>query len=226
MNHKKQRVLKYFIVSLSFSVIGIAIYALAGRFALGSLSADFVYAVVSGEYKEDSLTEEDDADSETVFSDTSDGTIESNDWYEPELSEKYGEIICERIGLSVPLYYGDNDKLLLKGACQSVSSEFPGQGGVVLVGGHDTTFFSPLANAQIGDSIIVKCTYGIYEYNISEISVVSGADYKLDDSEDSEERLVLYTCYPFGQTESKRTEKILYTCVKISGPQVGGDDIE
>ena len=81
----------------------------------------------------------------------------------------------------LPLYYGDSDKLLLKGAGQSVSSEFPGRGGTTLVGGHDTTFFAPLANAQIGDSVILTCTYGKYEYNISDISIIQGADYKFEE---------------------------------------------
>ncbi len=224
MNHKRQRVLRYFIATLSFSVIGIAISVPAVKFVFGSFYADFVYAVVSGEYSDDPQQEVDDTD--MVVSDVATGTIERDEWDEPRLSEKYGEISCERIGLNVPLYYGDNDKILLKGAGQSPSSDFPGQGGVVLIGGHDTTFFAPLQNAQIGDSIILKCTYGTYEYQIAEISVIKGSDYSPDNAEDGNERLVLYTCYPYGDTDSVRTEKILYTCTMISGPEFGGDDTE
>lgn len=226
MNHKQQRVLRYIIIPLSFFVIAIILYLLIGRIAFNNLFADFSYAVVSGEYKGDSQADVVPEDNDIVFSETTEGTLEAEEWHEPKISKKYGEITCERIGLSAPLYYGDSDKLLLKGACQSASSEFPGRGGTTLVGGHDTTFFAPLANAQIGDSIILTCTYGTYEYNISNISIIQGADYQFEELDEGAERLVLYTCYPFGDTNSNRTEKILYTCEKISGPQVGGDDIE
>ncbi len=225
MNHRQQRVLRYIIIPLSFSLIGIALHFLIGRPVFNNLYADFSYAVVSGEYKDD-LQEAASNDNDIIFSDTTDGNIKYEEWHEPEISKKYGEIACERIGLSVPLYYGDSDKLLLKGVCQSVSSEFPGRGGTTLVGGHDTTFFAPLADAQIGDSVILTCTYGKYEYNISDITIIQGADYQFEELDEGAERLVLYTCYPFGDTSSNRTEKILYTCEKISGPQVGGDGVE
>ena len=53
MNHRQQRVLRYIIIPLSFSLIGIALHFLIGRPVFNNLYADFSYAVVSGEYKDD-----------------------------------------------------------------------------------------------------------------------------------------------------------------------------
>ena len=118
---------------------------------------------------------------------------------------------------------GDTDDILKKGAGQSFLSGFPGQQKTVLVGGHDTTFFAPLENVKEGDSIVLACTYGSFEYKVSQINIIDGADFTISDTE---EQLVLYTCYPFGKTGVDRTKKIVYICDKVSGPEIGGSGIE
>ena len=51
--------------------------------------------------------------------------------------------------------------------------------------------------------------------------VDDGSDFNI---ESSTERLILYTCYPFGENNVARTQKAVYVCSKLSGPVIGGND--
>ena len=44
---------------------------------------------------------------------------------EPDIGDQYGTIVCERIGLSAPLYFGDNDSVLDMGIGNTQAAGFP-----------------------------------------------------------------------------------------------------
>lgn len=212
--HKQTVIIRGIIVTLLAALISMALYMLAGRKYTDMMFADFSYAVVQG-----SLYDDADADREVNISDITDGIIDSEEWISPVVDEQYGYIVCDEIGMNVPLYYGDSSDVLIKGAGQSVSSYVPGQGGTILVGGHDTTFFECLEDMKEDMKINVNTEYGVFEYNVTDISIVEGSEY---DISSEKEQLVLYTCYPFGKTDVIRTEKKVYTCDKVRGPVIGG----
>lgn len=216
----EQRILRYILIPAALILVGLAVYFIIGVPVVNILSADVEYAVVQGKPGELSNT-----DIEDSFSDLSDGTIETGEWIVPVAGGQYGEINCETIGLKVPLYYGDTDDILLKGAGQSLLSECPGLGGTTIVGGHDTTFFAPLEKLTEGKEIVISTTYGTYTYSVDTIDIIEGADFSLADYEkinDKAEKLILYTCYPFGDILSERSQRIIYTCSMNSGPVIGG----
>lgn len=217
MGHKKQRLLRYIIYPFIYIVVGLIVFLVVGVPAINALKNDFVFMASSGESVNHFVLNDEDIQIEP--SETNDGTIEKEEWQEPQFGEKYGNITCDAIELKAPLYCGDTDEILEKGAGTSLASSFPGKGEKILIGAHDTTFFAPLADAKVGDEIKVNCTYGNYVYKISSIDIIMGADYDLS-NEDEEEMLILYTCYPFGQTGGARNEKIIYTCDLVSGPTI------
>ena len=53
------------------------------------------------------------------------------------------------------------------------------------------------------------------------LGTFDGSDFNI---ESSTERLILYTCYPFGENNVARTQKAVYVCSKLSGPVIGGND--
>ncbi|MBE5929248.1 MAG: sortase [Lachnospiraceae bacterium] len=217
MSNRKHDNLKYIIICFAIFIVGLVLFLCVGKPVMDIFKADFIYACVNGTEKNNFSVK----DTVPEISNVSDGTIDEKEWHEPIYGEQYGNILCKEAGLNAPLYVGDSDEILLKGAGQSLLSDFPGKGGTVLVGGHDTTFFAALEKCSIGDVITLTCTYGLYEYKISDISIISGSNYNIPEIVNNE-KLVLYTCYPFGDTKSIREQKILYTCDFIKGPAIGG----
>lgn len=137
----------------------------------------------------------------------------------PLQGEQYGEILCDEIDLKAPLYYGDTDEIFEQGAGTYAGRNLPGQGGEILISGHDTTFFAPLASIQEGMVFLVKTNYGQYEYKVTGTEVLDVLEYNERKSETEE--LVLYTCYPFGAEEELRNERFFVYAEKISGQEIG-----
>ena len=140
-------------------------------------------------------------------------------WEPPLQGEQYGEILCDEIGLRAPLYYGDSDDILAMGAGTYAGRNVPGQGGEILVGGHDTTFFTPLQSVQKGSVITVKTRYGEFEYEVTGTKVMDVMKYK--ERKPKGEELSLYTCYPFGAEDELRKERFFVYAKKTSGTEIG-----
>ncbi len=223
MGHKEQRIFRYIWIPLSIAAIGLVLYFIAGRVFAGNIAAQISYVAVQGEPRNVSSNG-------IEFSEVSEGNVDEAEIIMPSAGEQYGEIRCDAFSEAVPLYYGDTDDVIGdgtgenpgKGAGQSLLSGLPGQGKTILVGAHDTTYFGQLKDVHAGDSIVLACTYGTFEYTVSKIDIIDGADYTVSDDK---EQLVLYTCYPFGEVGKDRTEKIVYICDKVSGPVIGGSEV-
>lgn len=148
-----------------------------------------------------------------------DGTIRKSEVAVPATGSRYGTIICDDIGLKAPLYYGDTDKILSRGAGQYTGSGLPGEGRIILVGAHDVGYFEVLENAKKGQEINVRTSYGDFVYRITDlrvedVSYISTRDLQKADGE----KLVLYTCYPFGEVFDKSDRRYFVTAEKVSGP--------
>ncbi len=142
----------------------------------------------------------------------------------PDNGMKYGQIACEEMGLSTPLYYGDTEAIFEKGAGQysgnEVSSGIPGEGKAIIVGGHDLTFFAPLADAKRGQIIEITTSYGEFSYEITDTKIANYDDTSAYTGFD-DETLVMYTCYPMGQVFGARNERLFVYAKKVTGPVIG-----
>ncbi len=130
----------------------------------------------------------------------------------PAQGESYGNITCERIALAAPIYYGDTEDCLEKGVGQYTGSGLPGEGKPILIGGHDVTFFAPLEQIEVGDSLVITTGFGDYQYEVTEIKTVEKVDYTVYDLTLPKEQLILYTCYPFGQVIGERSGRYFVFC--------------
>lgn len=137
----------------------------------------------------------------------------------PADGEKYADISIERLNMSVPLYYGDTNALLKKGAGQYTGegSAIFGEGKQILVAGHNTKEFKPLQNAQLGDIVKVTTSYGEFAYQIVRMQVYNMNDSTSYDFNLDHEQLAMYTCYPFSGPPGK-TERYFCYCDKLYGP--------
>ena len=120
------------------------------------------------------------------------------------------------ISVSKPLCITET---LSRGAGQYTGSGLPGEGRIILVGAHDVGYFEVLENAKKGQEINVRTSYGDFVYRITDlrvedVSYISARDLQKADGE----KLVLYTCYPFGEVFDKSDRRYFVTAKKVSGP--------
>jgi len=139
-------------------------------------------------------------------------TLDQSEIQVPEVDSLYGTISCERIELSAPVYYGDNEEILESGVGNYVLSGVPGEGRPILMSAHDATFFAPLEIIEPGDEIVVTTDYGTYTYSVASTLVAEATDKTAYDLTQEKEQLILYTCYPFGQLVGMREERYFVYC--------------
>lgn len=134
-----------------------------------------------------------------------------------------GRVYCERIGLDAPVMWGDSEYEYAYGAGQDMASSLPGFGRLVLLSGHNTTFFAPLEFIDRGDVIHFDTAYDKYEYTVSRIEVYMEEELsELINREDidAREQLIMYTCYPFHPVESRRTDRLTVFAERTRGANV------
>jgi len=133
---------------------------------------------------------------ETVKAKAVNANINSKKIVFPSFGDKFGDVTIKSVDLNVPVYHGDREEELLKGAGHYNGSRFPGEGSNVVLAGHRNSVFGKLKGIAKGDAVIFNTTYGEYIYKVSEIKIVKGNDKSIVQPLDSE-KLTMYTCYPF-----------------------------
>ena len=139
----------------------------------------------------------------------------------PRYGSHYAELRNRRIGLSVPVYFGDSYEILRFGVGHSDGSRLPGFGGTILLAGHNTTHFLPFQDIIVGDVVELQTNYGHFEYEVVEVEVfhVDDAIYSFDVGQTEHELLVMYTCYPF-DVIGLTNYRLFVFAQKISGPVI------
>ena len=101
-----------------------------------------------------------------------------------------------RIGLSVAVAHGDDEKTLKVAVGHLPDTPFPWQEGNTALAGHRDSFFRPLRNIRPGDDISLATRHGTFRYRVTRHTVVDPGDlWVLDPSPTA--ALTLITCYPF-----------------------------
>ncbi len=107
-----------------------------------------------------------------------------------------GRMEIERLGLSVMVTEGADEKTLRRGAGHIPGTALPGQDGNVGISAHRDTFFRPLRNIRVDDVITLTTLGGEYQYRVVSTKIVSPTDVAVLGPTRSEV-LTLVTCYPF-----------------------------
>ena len=112
--------------------------------------------------------------------------------------EAVGVIKIPRIGIEKIVVEGVGVEDLKKAPGHYPGTPLPGQPGNSAIAGHRTTYgapFNQLDKMETGDPIIVSTKQGTFEYNVTEVKIVSPRQVEvLDSTEDN--RLTLTTCHP------------------------------
>jgi len=109
-----------------------------------------------------------------------------------------GRIVIGRIGLKIVLVQGTDHETLKKGPGHYIDSRLPGQGQLIYIAGHRTTYLAPFSHIdrlRPGDWITVELPYGTFKYVVTGHKVVPATDLSVLTSH-GKEVLVLQACHP------------------------------
>jgi sortase A len=112
------------------------------------------------------------------------------------VGEVIGEIRIPRLGLKAIVVEGESLRILRRAIGHVPGTAFPGDSGNVALAGHRDTFFRPLHDIHLGDSITFDAAGRQFRYEVESIQVVSPKEIKVLLPTTSRE-LTLITCFPF-----------------------------
>ncbi len=107
-----------------------------------------------------------------------------------------GRIEIPRIGISVIVLEGDDQRTLRSGAGHIPGTALPGEEGNVAIAAHRNTFFRPLRNIRKNDVILLSSVESTSLYRVESTEVVEPSHTEVLDNTDTP-TLTLITCYPF-----------------------------
>ena len=159
-----------------------------------------------------SLVVNNDKENEAVFSKESKRLIEL-----PTYGKKFGIIKIPSVNISLPLYHGDSLKILHYGIGHYAGSYFPGEGGSIILPGHNNVgVFEKLDKVKKGDNVIIEANYGTFTYEVTDYKVVKETDLDAFPIQKNEEVLIMYTCWPINRSVvGRKTERYVVYAKKI-----------
>jgi sortase A len=139
----------------------------------------------------------------------------------PYIGQHFAQMNFPDIDFSVKVYFGDNDRILRRGAGMYAGSQLPGFKRTTLIAGHSWTVLNAVQHAKLDDVIEVKTNYGLYVYQIFDIVLAEDDfDSYVDLKQTEEDILVVYTCYPFQRMVGRLSIRYFIYARRISGPDI------
>ncbi len=109
-----------------------------------------------------------------------------------------GRLRIGRIGLSMMVVQGTGDSTLKRGPGHYTGSALPGQGRLIYIAGHRTTYLAPFADIndiRVGDYVSMEVPYGDFTYRVTRHYVVPATALSVLRDHGSE-ILRLQACHP------------------------------
>lgn len=117
--------------------------------------------------------------------------------FQPLDGETIGLLEIPKIEGLLPIIEGTDEDELEKGVGHLKSSTYPGQKDQIVLSGHRDTVFRKMGELEVGDSVVLKLTYGTFLYEITDLKIVDEDDRTIIQSTYPREELILSTCFPF-----------------------------
>ena len=109
-----------------------------------------------------------------------------------------GRIRVPRLGLNMVLVDGTDDSSLQKGPGLDRRTYMPGEGQLIYIAGHRTTYLAPFAHIEhmrAGDPVTIEVPYATFVYRVFKKQIVSADDLAALHS-DGREIVKLQACHP------------------------------
>lgn len=113
-----------------------------------------------------------------------------------QLPEVLGILEIPALALKVPVYAGNDDVVLDRGAGIISGMAYPHEQGNIGISGHRDGYFRVLKNIAVGDDLLLQTLAGNKHFVVDSLQVVDKDDTALLQDTD-EQTVTLVTCYPF-----------------------------
>lgn len=131
--------------------------------------------------------------------------------YGPDYGENYATLKIPSIGVELPIYYGKTMDLLKNGVGHDNSSYFPGEGGSIVMMGHNyNRLLGKLPDVKVGDLVQVVTNYGEFNYTIYNTQVVEETETNKVPIQVAQEILMIYTCWPINNIGYTTQRYVVY----------------
>ena len=129
----------------------------------------------------------------------------------PLWNTEFATLNIESVNVHLPIYQGDSLDILKYGIGHFSGSLFPGEGGSIILAGHNTrAFLYHMPEVKLGDEIVIKATYGTFTYKIYDTRIIDAKDNDAFPFYDDKEVLMIYTCYPVNTIGHKTHRFVVY----------------
>ena len=109
-----------------------------------------------------------------------------------------GRIIVPRLGLNMVLVNGTDTATLKKGPGLDPRTYMPGEGELIYIAGHRTTYLAPFARIDAlepGDRMTLRMPYGTFDYSVTRHRIMESHNLSVLRSHHREE-VALQACHP------------------------------
>lgn len=109
-----------------------------------------------------------------------------------------GRIVIPRLGVNMVFVNGTDTATLKKGPGRYLGTYVPGEGELVYIAGHRTTYGAPFAkidDMRPGDRFTLEMPYGTFRYQVTGHSIVDDQDLSVLESK-GREQVALQACHP------------------------------
>ncbi len=115
-----------------------------------------------------------------------------------ERGDAVGRLRVPQLGLDAIVVEGTDSATLTKGPGRFTKSYVPGEGELIYIAGHRTTYGAPFAHIdrlRVGDEVRLEVPYGTFVYRVSSHVIVPADDLERLQSSGREE-IALQACHP------------------------------
>jgi sortase A len=109
-----------------------------------------------------------------------------------------GRLNVPRLGLSIIVVMGTDESSLEKGPGLYAGTKLPGQGQLIYIAGHRTTYLAPFAHIdslRFGDAVTLQMPYATFVYRVTSHVIVGSNDIARLKSR-GYEQVALQACHP------------------------------
>ncbi|MDE5055008.1 class D sortase [Niallia taxi] len=135
---------------------------------------------------------------------------EQDNRFVPPTGESVGILEIPKIEGTLPIVEGTNPDDLEKGVGHFKGSYYPNENGQIVLSGHRDTVFRRAGELELGDELRVVLPYGSFSYEITSTKIVEADDQTIITLDNTNEELVLTTCYPFSYVGNAPQRYIIY----------------
>jgi sortase A len=114
----------------------------------------------------------------------------------PSYYDEYAILKIKSIGLEEKVAFGDSPDILAGNIGHTTTSYLPGEGKTIIYSGHNYKL-NNLDRLNQNDEILITTSYGEFTYKVVDTRIMNVFDYNDIKVDTDNERLILYTCYPF-----------------------------